>query len=90
MRDSYLQTVDVRPHSSPLTLFGLAEIGIAPPGKKDWKVTLAEGKRRQKTAVERFSSACAVVRQVKDCSCVLDVTTVFWLLYLHVRSPLDN
>jgi len=43
-------------------LFGLAEIGIAPPGKKDWKVTLAEGKRRQKTAVERFSSACAGTR----------------------------
>jgi len=58
-QDSYLQTVAVGVHSSPLMPFGLAEIGIAPPGKKDWKVTPAGGTRRRKTAVERFSSACA-------------------------------
>jgi hypothetical protein len=58
-QDSYLQTVDVAADSSPLMPFGLAEIGIALLGKKDWKATLAEGNRRRKTAVERFSGASA-------------------------------
>jgi hypothetical protein len=44
--------------------FGLADIDIAAHEKKEQTVTPAEGNRRQKKAVGRFSSACAWANQL--------------------------